>query len=54
VNLDRHFPGRLLYLMPASFVLFLSRELLRWQFPAIAASEAVGRLAMFSRESFTS
>jgi hypothetical protein len=54
VNLDRHFRGRLLRFLPASLVLFLSRELLLWQFPASAASEAVARFASFVRESFAS
>jgi hypothetical protein len=40
--------------MPASLLLFLSRELLIWQFPAAAAGEAVARLVALVRESFAS
>jgi len=40
--------------MPASLLVFLSREFLAWQFPAAAAGEAAARLAAFVRESLAS
>jgi hypothetical protein len=54
VNIDRYFRGRLLGFVPASLLVFFSREFLRWQFPATAASETVARLATLVRESLGS
>jgi hypothetical protein len=51
VNRDLHFQGKLCSI-PASLLLFLSGELLKWQFPAAAAGEKLAVLAALLRARF--
>jgi hypothetical protein len=51
VDRDLHFPGKLCSI-PASLLLFLSGELLKWQFPAVAAGEKLAVLAGLLRAQF--
>lgn len=51
MNRDLHFQGKLCSI-PASLLLFLSGELLKWQFPAVAAGEKVAVLAGLLRAQF--
>jgi hypothetical protein len=51
VNRDLHFQGKLCSI-PASLLLFLSGELLKWQFPAVAAGEKLAVLAGVLRAQF--
>jgi len=51
VNRDVHFRGKLCSIS-ASLVLFLSGELLKWQFPAVAAGEKLAVLADLLRAQF--
>ena len=44
MDANRHFRGKL-FSVTASLVLFLSSELLKWQFPVVAASEKIALLA---------
>ena len=47
---DQQFRGGLFF-FSAPLLLFLSSELLKWQFPALAASEKLAALASFFRAS---
>jgi hypothetical protein len=51
VNRVLHFRGKLCSI-PASLLLFLSGELLKWQFPAVAAGEKLAVLAGLLRAQF--
>jgi len=51
VDLNNHFPGRLLWIS-ASLLFFLSNEVAKWQFPIHAASEKLALLASAVRSSF--
>lgn len=53
MRLSQHFQGRLLHL-PASLLLFLSEEVLKWQFPIFAAGEKLAQLVALLRGAFLS
>lgn len=51
MNRDLHFRGKLCSI-PASLLLLLSGELLKWQFPAVAVGEKLAVLAGLLRAQF--